>query len=105
MEELTGAGGRFQETPSIGEIFSSVSKLSLSQRGAKEAQIMLGHLRGGSPPLLTASSPPAALVEGQCVAMAMWPNLLTSTPRLEVLLPPVPHVLLLTLNCAEALLK
>lgn len=80
MEELTGAGGQFRETPSIGEIFSLVSKLSLSQRGAEEAKIMLGHLCGGSPPPLTASSL-AALVEGQCVAMAMWPNLLTSTPQ------------------------
>ena len=48
---------------------------------------MLGHLCGGPPPPFTASSPLAALVEGRCAAMAMWPNLLTTTPRPEVLLP------------------
>lgn len=79
VEELTGAGA-FPGNPSLGEIFNSVSKLPLSQRGAEEAQIMLGHLHGGSPPPLTASSPLAALVEGPCVAMATWPNLLTTTP-------------------------
>lgn len=90
--------GAVPGNPSIGEIFNSVSKLSLSQRGAKEAQSMLGHLCGGPPPPFTTSSPLAALVEGWCVAMATWPNLLTTTPRPEVLLPPVPHILLLTLN-------